>query len=87
MIFELIILLCLITALILSLLKLFTNIFDNFQDDDLWVNCGNIESPWKCTGNINCRLFNVGGNRNSFERCGSSGVATGAFGNSRIIRS
>lgn len=33
------------------------------------------------------RLFNVGGNRNSFERCRPTGVAIGAFGNSRIIRS
>ncbi len=78
MIFELTILL-LISALILSLLKLFTNIFDNFQDDDLWVNCGDIESPWKCTANINCRLFNLGGNRNQSSVCKQSGAAMGVY--------
>ena len=90
MIFELTILL-LISALILSLLKLYTNIFDNFWNDDgLWTECGELTIDKCQTPEIhmgNCRVFNLGGNRNQSSVCRQSGIAMGAFGNSRIIRS
>ena len=83
MIIELIILLSAITSIVLSLLKLFTSTFDNFdnfRDADLWADCS-LKNEWQCRANINCMI------NESQQRCHSSGVAMGAFGNSRIIRS
>ena len=89
MIIELIILLSTITSIVLSLLKLFTSTFDNFdnfREADLWADCS-LKNEWQCRANINCATFTLGGNRNQSQVCRQSGVAMGAFGNSRIIRS
>lgn len=73
---------CSIVAIVLSLLKLFTNVLDDFQNikNDTWVQCSNIRNEFDCLKNINCELYNIGGNRNSFETCGQSGVIMGRFG-------
>ena len=84
MIIELIILISLIIALILCLLKLFTHIFDNFEND-IYTQCNDIINPFKCIKNINCELYNLGGNRSQNEECRQSGVSMGSYGNSGII--
>ena len=91
MIIELIILLSAITSIVLSLLKLFTSIFDNFYDDaGLWTDCGQLtldecQNPLIHRGN--CRVFTLGPNRHRSQVCRQSAIATGAFGNPRIVRS
>ena len=72
-------LLIIISSLVLSTIKLCSNYFDIFE------NCSNLSNS-ECTDNINCRMFNLGGNRNSYTTCKQSGVMMGASGNSTIIR-
>ena len=90
MIIQLIILLSAITSIVLSLLKLFTHMFDNFDDAGLWTDCDQLtldecQNPLLHRGN--CRVFTLGPNRHQSQVCRQSAIATGAFGNSRIIRS
>lgn len=77
------------SSLVLSSIKLFSNYFDIFENTDesnyIFENCSNLSNS-ECIDNINCRMFNLGGNRNSYTTCRQSGAAMGAFGNSRIIR-
>lgn len=84
MIIDLIIILLIIISLILSSLKLFTHVFDKFEND-IYTNCEDITDSLECIDNVNCRLYNVGGSRNLGERCGQSAAAAGAFGNPNVI--
>jgi hypothetical protein len=83
MFLELIVILSAITTIILCSLKLFTHVFDNFND--IYTNCEELDSNG-CVNNVNCRLYNVGGNRNTSEKCAQSAVVTGAIGNPNVLQ-
>ena len=82
--FKIVLIITLCISIILSSMNLFTNVYDNFGNE-IYTNCDNIQDSSNCVSNVNCRLYNVGGNRNSAERCGQSAVATGAIGNPVVL--
>ena len=57
---------------------------DNFND--VYINCKDLDSN-DCLHNVNCRLYNVGGNRNTSEKCAQSAAATGTSGYKQVIQS
>lgn len=72
--------LCVLTFSILNI-TLFK--CDNFQGD-IYTTCKHL-GDYRCLANINCQLYNLGGNRNQSIFCRQSGTPMGAFGNPNII--